>query len=73
MFFRPQITARFFHVSRTALSTDKSALAALRKKTGYTFANCKKALEMHGNDLAKVGEIWTEICEIFLSFGLILG
>lgn len=35
-------------------ATDKSALATLRKKTGYTFANCKKALELHSNDLAKV-------------------
>jgi elongation factor Ts len=33
---------------------DKNALAALRKKTGYTFANCKKALELHENDLTKV-------------------
>ncbi|XP_068140479.1 elongation factor Ts, mitochondrial [Drosophila tropicalis] len=30
---------------------EKSALAALRKKTGYTFANCKKALELHQNDV----------------------
>ncbi|KAF6215122.1 hypothetical protein GE061_009871 [Apolygus lucorum] len=29
----------------------------LRKKTGYTFANCKKALEMSNNDLAKA-EQW---------------
>ncbi|XP_034472282.1 elongation factor Ts, mitochondrial [Drosophila innubila] len=30
---------------------EKSALSALRKKTGYTFANCKKALELHNNDV----------------------
>ncbi|XP_055594360.1 elongation factor Ts, mitochondrial isoform X1 [Uranotaenia lowii] len=36
---------------------EKSALATLRKKTGYTFANCKKALELHNNDLAKA-EHW---------------
>lgn len=40
-------------------TAEKSALAALRKKTGYTFANCKKALEMHGNDLAKA-EQWLQ-------------
>lgn len=33
---------------------EKSGLATLRKKTGYTFANCKKALELHNNDLVKV-------------------
>ncbi|XP_055541510.1 elongation factor Ts, mitochondrial isoform X1 [Wyeomyia smithii] len=38
-------------------TAEKSALAALRKKTGYTFANCKKALELHGNDLGKA-EHW---------------
>lgn len=42
---------------RLYATAEKSALAALRKKTGYTFANCKKALEMHNNDLAKA-ELW---------------
>ncbi|XP_017117187.1 elongation factor Ts, mitochondrial [Drosophila elegans] len=36
---------------------EKSALAALRKKTGYTFANCKKALEKHNNDIG-LAEKW---------------
>lgn len=35
-------------------ATNKSLLAKLRKKTGYTFTNCKKALELHENDLDKV-------------------
>lgn len=35
-------------------TTNKSLLAKLRKKTGYTFANCKKALELHENDMDKV-------------------
>lgn len=35
-------------------ATEKSPLAALRKKTGYSFSNCKKALELHSNDVAKV-------------------
>ncbi|CAH2008288.1 unnamed protein product [Acanthoscelides obtectus] len=38
-------------------AAEKSLLAALRKKTGYTFANCKKALEMHDNDLNQA-ELW---------------
>lgn len=29
----------------------------LRKKTGYTFANCKKALDMHNGDVVKA-ESW---------------
>jgi len=33
-----------------------SPLALLRKKTGYTFTNCKKALEMHSNDVQKAEE-----------------
>lgn len=45
------------HCRWYAATAEKSALATLRKKTGYTFANCKKALEMHGNDLAKA-EHW---------------
>ncbi|XP_018306287.1 elongation factor Ts, mitochondrial isoform X1 [Mycetomoellerius zeteki] len=38
-------------------ATNKSLLAKLRKKTGYTFTNCKKALELHENDLDKA-EKW---------------
>ncbi|KYM93366.1 PREDICTED: elongation factor Ts, mitochondrial [Cyphomyrmex costatus] len=38
-------------------ATNKSLLAKLRKKTGYTFTNCKKALELHENDMDKA-EKW---------------
>ncbi|XP_020291728.1 elongation factor Ts, mitochondrial [Pseudomyrmex gracilis] len=38
-------------------ATKKSLLSKLRKKTGYTFANCKKALELHENDVDKA-EAW---------------
>ncbi|KAL9923841.1 elongation factor Ts, mitochondrial [Glossina fuscipes fuscipes] len=49
---------RFLHISRLALaSVEKNSLATLRKKTGYTFANCKKALELHNNDI-KLAEKW---------------
>lgn len=40
-------------------ATEKSLLATLRKKTGYTFANCKKALEFANNDLTKA-EKWLQ-------------
>ena len=33
---------------------DKSLLSKLRKKTGFPFINCKKALEQHNNDLEQV-------------------
>jgi hypothetical protein len=33
---------------------NKSFLGKLRKKTGYTFANCRKALELHDGDVEKV-------------------
>uniref|UniRef100_A0A1E1XI49 Elongation factor Ts, mitochondrial n=1 Tax=Amblyomma aureolatum TaxID=187763 RepID=A0A1E1XI49_9ACAR len=36
---------------------EKTTLMELRKKTGYTFSNCKKALEANNNDL-KQAEKW---------------
>lgn len=38
-------------------ATKKSPLQKLRKKTGYTLENCKKALQLHENDLEKVKSI----------------
>ncbi|XP_060644978.1 elongation factor Ts, mitochondrial [Drosophila nasuta] len=48
-------TTRRFYAAGAGL--EKSALSALRKKTGYTFANCKKALELHNNDISQA-EKW---------------
>lgn len=48
---------RFFHSTSLHFAAEKSHLASLRKKTGYTFANCKKALELHNNDIQKVRKI----------------
>nr|XP_023012075.1 elongation factor Ts, mitochondrial isoform X2 [Leptinotarsa decemlineata] len=48
---------RFFHLTSYNSAAEKSLLATLRKKTGYTFANCKKALDMHNNDLNQA-ETW---------------
>lgn len=47
--------SRFFHLTRQNLfASETSSLALLRKKTGYTFANCKKALQANENDVVKV-------------------
>ncbi|XP_018574167.1 elongation factor Ts, mitochondrial [Anoplophora glabripennis] len=48
---------KLFHTGAVNPATEKSLLATLRKKTGYTFTNCKKALEMHNNDLSQA-EAW---------------
>jgi len=42
-----------FSTSRSQFS-NQSSLATLRKKTGYSIANCKKALENNGNDIIQV-------------------
>jgi len=55
MYFKNVV--RFLNVGSRFYATDKSALATLRKKTGYTFANCKKALELHNNDIMKVNKL----------------
>lgn len=35
-------------------ANQSSPLAVLRKKTGYSLINCKKALSLHGDDITKV-------------------
>ncbi|KAL7739754.1 hypothetical protein ACLKA6_014994 [Drosophila palustris] len=54
-FSRTLHTTRQLYAAGAGL--EKSALSALRKKTGYTFANCKKALELHNNDVS-LAEKW---------------
>ncbi|KAJ1526264.1 hypothetical protein ONE63_009419 [Megalurothrips usitatus] len=56
MFSSKQLV-RLFVTSPSTWNTSKNQLAKLRKKTGYTFANCKKALDMHNHDLEKA-EKW---------------
>ncbi|XP_070149075.1 elongation factor Ts, mitochondrial [Polyergus mexicanus] len=55
------IPARIFRLIHTNSllwqATKKSPLQKLRKKTGYTLENCKKALQLHENDLEKA-EKW---------------
>ncbi|OCT95783.1 elongation factor Ts, mitochondrial isoform X1 [Xenopus laevis] len=46
-----------FHTGVRLLAADKDLLVKLRKKTGYSFMNCKKALEQCANDF-KQAETW---------------
>ncbi|CAH2239897.1 elongation factor Ts, mitochondrial isoform X1 [Pararge aegeria] len=48
---------RRLHITPVCQAAESSLLAKLRKKTGYTIANCKKALEMNNNDTDKA-EAW---------------
>ncbi|XP_068236608.1 elongation factor Ts, mitochondrial isoform X2 [Palaemon carinicauda] len=48
--------SRFLHVGQILAAVDKSNLAKLRKRTGFSISNCKKALDMHANDIAKAEE-----------------
>ncbi|XP_028262982.1 elongation factor Ts, mitochondrial [Parambassis ranga] len=45
------------HTGCHLLAADKALLMKLRKNTGYTFINCKKALEKFDNDMAQA-ETW---------------
>ncbi|XP_076012507.1 elongation factor Ts, mitochondrial [Genypterus blacodes] len=45
------------HTGCQLLAADKALLLKLRKDTGYTFINCKKALEKFDNDIAQA-ETW---------------
>lgn len=49
--------AQRLHTGCQLLAADKALLMKLRKSTGYTFINCKKALEKFENDVAKA-ETW---------------
>lgn len=58
---RVAAACRSFHTFSSSFSAaaplNKSSLSTLRKRTGYTFANCKRALEQFGDDLQKA-EAW---------------
>ncbi|XP_051271949.1 elongation factor Ts, mitochondrial [Dicentrarchus labrax] len=45
------------HTGCQLLAAEKALLMKLRKSTGYTFTNCKKALEKFDNDIAQA-ETW---------------
>ncbi|KAL6111547.1 tsfm [Pungitius sinensis] len=46
-----------FHTGCQLLAAEKALLVKLRKTTGYTFINCKKALERFDNDITQA-ETW---------------
>ncbi|KAG7264414.1 hypothetical protein CRUP_014323 [Coryphaenoides rupestris] len=46
-----------FHTGGQFLAAEKALLLKLRKSTGYTFINCKKALEKFDNDVTQA-ESW---------------
>ncbi|XP_012252194.2 elongation factor Ts, mitochondrial [Athalia rosae] len=49
---------RYIHTNNSLWqASNKALLSELRRKTGYTFANCKKALQLHENDIKKA-EQW---------------
>lgn len=53
-----QLLYRFVHTSSVRLNSvvPKASLSELRKRTGYSFINCKKALLQFDNDLDKAEE-----------------
>ncbi|XP_075551311.1 elongation factor Ts, mitochondrial [Dermacentor variabilis] len=52
-----QVVTRCLQTCASLRAVEKTALMELRKKTGYTFTNCKKALEATNNDIKKA-EKW---------------
>uniref|UniRef100_A0A3P8TBU7 Elongation factor Ts, mitochondrial n=1 Tax=Amphiprion percula TaxID=161767 RepID=A0A3P8TBU7_AMPPE len=48
---------QFLHKGCQLLAAEKALLMKLRKSTGYTFINCKKALEKFDNDIVQA-ESW---------------
>lgn len=55
--------AAYFSKSTSLKSTvDKQTLARLRKETGFTFSNCRKALVLYDSDFDKVWAIASSQC-----------
>ncbi|XP_043939400.1 elongation factor Ts, mitochondrial isoform X2 [Protopterus annectens] len=52
-------SVRSLHSSVRLLAADKDLLVRLRKKTGFSFSNCKKALEKFNNSF-KEAEAWLQ-------------
>ncbi|KAH6927373.1 hypothetical protein HPB50_002334 [Hyalomma asiaticum] len=55
-----QVLTRCLQTCASLRAVEKTALMELRKKTGYTFSNCKKALEATDNDIKKAEKWLTE-------------
>lgn len=54
------------HAGLQLFAVDKSVLMKLRKSTGYTFSNCKKALEKFDNDISQVTHTQPETSSILV-------
>lgn len=54
---RLPILARCLHTTNCWYAVDKQLLSKLRKTTGFSFVNCRQALEKFDNDLKQVCEI----------------
>jgi hypothetical protein len=49
--------ARCYHTTKCWYAVDKQLLSKLRKSTGFSFVNCREALEKYDNDLKQVCDI----------------
>ncbi|XP_038049138.1 elongation factor Ts, mitochondrial-like [Patiria miniata] len=57
--FALPLLRRYLSSTEAVLSSSKKNLQQLRKKTGFSFANCRKALDKFGNDLNQA-EAWLQ-------------
>lgn len=51
---RSLIFVRGIHINSSNWSSSKAQLLKLRKRTGYPFESCKKALQLNDNSIEKV-------------------
>ena len=49
------------HTGSLLSAAEKALLIKLRKSTGYTFINCKKALDKFDNDMKQVNHLFSTI------------
>ncbi|KAL7408624.1 hypothetical protein ABVT39_026573 [Epinephelus coioides] len=60
------------HTGCHLLAADKALLMKLRKSTGYTFINCKKALEKFDNDITQSVLVGEELNKLSMDEGVSL-
>jgi len=61
---------RNFHINVHCSGADKQLLGRLRKTTGFSFVNCRKALEQSNNDLKQVTEYTVQACAFLCTLTL---
>ncbi|CAK6955649.1 elongation factor Ts%2C mitochondrial [Scomber scombrus] len=57
------------HIGSQLLAAEKALLMKLRKSTGYTFINCKKALEKFDNDITQTSLAADELNKLSVGEG----